>query len=87
MLAAEQVPIKYDSCRRMIYHPEFHPNHRKPISEEDLEYLCYFYERDHRQSIAFALGRTEATVSDLYCKLKKKGLVEYYKNRYLTRFE
>lgn len=72
--------IQLDCCGRMVYHPEFHHNHRKPWSVEDLEYLCKFYEKDHRRSIAFALGRPEGSIQTIVAKLRKDGLFEYYKN-------
>jgi hypothetical protein len=72
--------IQYDRFGRMRYHPEFHPNHKKPFKEEELEYLCKFWETDHRQVMSFALGRTEHTLSTKVAELRRLGLFEYYKN-------
>lgn len=76
-----ELNVQFDKHGRMKYHPEFHPNNGKPFTESDLEYLCKYWEYDHTQSLAFALGRTEATVRTKVNYLKKIGLYEYYKNR------
>jgi len=70
----------YDSNGRLRYHPELHPNHRKPYRLSELEYLCKFWKRGRRRQISLALGRTESTLADKVCKLRKNGLFEYYKN-------
>jgi hypothetical protein len=72
--------IEFDRLGRMSYHPEFHQNHGKPFSEEDLEYLCKYFEIDPVRTIAFALGRTEHTCASKVTYLKKRGLYDYYKN-------
>lgn len=72
--------IQVDNHGRMRYHPEFHPNHGKPYSDSDLEYLCKYWEHDHQRTMAFALGRPEGTLQHMVSKLRKKGLYEYYKN-------
>nr|WP_275900502.1 DNA-entry nuclease [Anoxybacillus rupiensis] len=64
----------------MKYHPELHPNHGKPFTESDLEYLCKFYEFDGAESISLALGKTEHTILTKVYDLRKRGLFEYYKN-------
>jgi DNA-binding MarR family transcriptional regulator len=78
--------LRYDSMGRILYHPEFHPNHRKPFTAEELEYLCRFYEVDDSRTMAFALGRTESTVLAKVSELKKRGLYEYYKKRWDERY-
>lgn len=65
---------------RMQYHPEFHPNHGKPFSQDDLIYMCKFYEIDGPRKISFALGKTEHTVMSRISALRKNGKFEYYKN-------
>ncbi len=72
--------IEFDKVGRIKLHPEFHPNHGKPFSESDLEYLCKYYEVDPIRTLAFALGRTEHTCTVRVWMLKKQGLFEYYKN-------
>jgi hypothetical protein len=72
--------VTYDNYGRMAYHPEYHSNHRKPFTEEELEYLCKFYKLDGPLSISLCLGRTEKTVMSKVYMLKRKGLFEYYKN-------
>ncbi|MFC7443457.1 DNA-entry nuclease [Laceyella putida] len=80
MKTSSENEIRYDRFGRMEYHPDFHPNHKRPFSESDLEYLCKFWETDHRQTMAFALGRTEHTLGVKVASLKKRGLYEYYKS-------
>lgn len=72
--------IQYDPQGRMLYHPDFHEKSGKPFTEEELEYLCKFYETDGRQMMSFALGRTEAAIGEKFNKLKKQGRFDYYKN-------
>lgn len=72
--------IEYDSCGRIKYHPDLHYNQGNAWTEEDLEYLCKFSDFDHLESVAMALGRTKTTVSQKLTNLRKKGLVDYYRN-------
>lgn len=72
--------VEYDSSRRMKYHPDFHYSHGKPFTESDLEYVCKYAEIDDIQTIAFAIGKTEATIHNKLNQLRKNGLYEYYKN-------
>jgi hypothetical protein len=72
--------VEYDSCGRMMYHPEFHPNHGTPFTLEELEYICKFYDYDDPALMAMALGRTEASVRSRAYKLKLSGKFDYYKN-------
>lgn len=74
------IPLKYDKSKRLMYHPEFHPNNKKSYTEEELEYLCKYWEHDHRQVMSFALGRPETTLQMKVHKLRKEGLFDYYKN-------
>ena len=71
--------VQYDSCGRMKYHPEFHENNGTLWSEEDLEYLCKFEDKDDLEVLSLALGRTYATVAQKLSLLKKKGEYEYYR--------
>ncbi|WP_176542109.1 DNA-entry nuclease [Bacillus wiedmannii] len=72
--------IEYDNSGRMMYNENFHTNHGKPFTEEELEYLCKYYEVDDSQTISLALGRTENTIRFKISVLKKQGKYEYYKN-------
>jgi hypothetical protein len=72
--------ITLDKHGRMLFHPEFHPRHDEEYTTEELEYLCKFWEHDHRRSMSFALGRPEGALASLVAKLKKEGLYEIYKN-------
>ena len=72
--------ITLDNCGRMNYHPDFHPNHKQPFSEEDLEYLCKFYDADGPRAISYALGKTEKTCMSRISELRKNGKYEYYRS-------
>jgi|SRR5690606_2431413 len=72
---------EYNAVGYMKYNPSFHPNHRKPFTDEELEYLCKFAERDTIKQIAFALGKTEATIAAKLATLRQNGLYEYYRKR------
>lgn len=72
--------VIYDNQGRMNYHPFYHPNHGKPFTFEELEYLCKFYETDGKESIGMALGRTPATIANKVWQLKKQGKYDYYRN-------
>lgn len=72
--------ISYDACGRMKYHPDFHENHRKKWSEEDMEYLCKFETVDDLETLGLALGRTKATVAEKLSLLKENGQYNYYRN-------
>lgn len=79
--------VSYSFGRYMDYHPNYHPNHGKPFSREDLEYLCTYYDFDDIRTLAFALGRTERTCICRYGRLKKLGLLDYYRNAYKRKWE
>ncbi|EPY07445.1 hypothetical protein PAALTS15_09980 [Paenibacillus alvei TS-15] len=79
--------IEYDEQYRMKYHPDFHFSHGKPFTEEDLEYLCTFYEVDDARTMSFALGKTEHACRTKYSDLKKAGLITLYRTRFLERLE
>ncbi len=72
--------VKYDKYGRMLYHPEFHPNHKKPYTEEELEYLCKFWDFDDRKTMSFALGRPETSISTKVTELMKQNKFLYYKH-------
>jgi hypothetical protein len=71
--------IQYDNLGRMKYHPDFHPMHGQPFSEEELCYLAKFYKYDGRLSVSLALDRPEASVQKKYLSLKNNGLLERYR--------
>lgn len=75
--------IEYDKSGRMKYNPEFHFNQSKPWSYEDEEYLIKWYEFIGMEEMSFALGRTEATVTEKVSRLRKQGkmLIPTQKNR------
>lgn len=73
--------IAYDHHGRMAYNPEFHENHRKPWSEEDLEYLIEWYDVAGLEEMSFALGRTIKTVATMVYDLRKKGIMPEPQNQ------
>ncbi|HZG81586.1 MAG TPA: DNA-entry nuclease [Brevibacillus sp.] len=79
--------ISYDNHDRMQYHPDFHFNHGAPFTEEELEYLCRFYETDTARSLSFALGRTERTLQTKVYQLKKSGKYQAYIDRWNSRYD
>lgn len=73
--------IEYlESNHRMRYNPEFHDRHGEKWDDDELAYLCQRKGKDKYADIALALGRTTGTCSDRYLMLKKKGIIEHYKN-------
>jgi hypothetical protein len=72
--------IQLDKQGRMLYHPDFHFNHGKMFTEEDLEYLCKYWEVDHQRTLAYALGRPEKNLASTIWSLRKSGKYDYYKN-------
>lgn len=78
--------FRFDKNGNLMYHPDYHPNHGKPYTDEELEYLCKFYGCDDMRSISFALGRPEASLQTKLTKIKKVGKIEYYKrlNHYVS---
>lgn len=72
--------ITYDKVWRMNYHPEFHPNHKQPFDEEELEYISKFYQTDGALAISLALGRTEGTIKNKYSELSRSGKLDYYRS-------
>lgn len=71
--------FEYDVRGRLKYHPELHPNHKKPWSEEDIEYLCKYAEVDTLDNISLALGRTCQIVVYKLRTLRRDGKYDYYK--------
>ena len=85
-MTTQAVAVTYDRHNRMQYHPDFHFAHREPFTDEELEYLCKYYEIDHTRTLAFALGKTETTLRSKVNNLKKIGMYEVYKQRWDKRF-
>ncbi len=72
--------IKYTkSNHRMRYNPEFHDNHGKRWTDDDLAYLCASWYGMNKADIAMALGRTHGTVLSKAYDLKRSGKFEHYK--------
>lgn len=72
--------LKYTSSNyRMCYHPDFHENHGKPWTINELQYLCSSWDGMKKADIALALGRTHGTVLSKAHQLKKSGEFEKFK--------
>ena len=72
--------IKYSQTnKRMLYNSEYHENHKRPWTQEDLVYLCKMYEVMDKHSLSLALGRTHSTLLTKVYMLRKKGLFDHYK--------
>ncbi|WP_142415459.1 hypothetical protein [Hathewaya massiliensis] len=67
------------SNHRMRYNPEFHENHGKPFTKDDLIYMCSMWDSMKKADIAMALGKTHGTVLAKVYELRKKKLFDYYK--------
>src|SRR5690242_13751284 len=68
----------YDNLGRIMYHPDYHPNHGSKFEEEELCYIAKFYKFDGRRAISFALGRPEGPVQKKYLELVKHGKIAQY---------
>ena len=66
-------PVTYDKYGRMNYCPDLHPNHYKPWSKDDEQYLIENYAIDGPEKISLALERTAHTVMLRAYKLRKSG--------------
>lgn len=53
---------------------------RRRFTEEEMEYLCRFYELDGADSIAYALDRHPLVVRNKVKQLKDDGKFVYYQN-------
>lgn len=81
----------YDKQGRMQYDPELHFNQGQRWNEEDTEYLINWYHIIGVEEMSLALGRSEQTVFEKVCKLRKKGIMPKvnptYNTRLLRRYE
>ncbi len=67
--------VTYDKHGRMNYHPDFHPNHRKPWTTKDQKFLIDKYEKLGPDQVALSLGRTIRTIMQTANRLRKQGLM------------
>jgi hypothetical protein len=64
---------QYDSYGRMRYHPDYHPNHKKPWMTGDEKFLIENYVSMGPEATSLALGRTiHVTMTRVYI-LRKAG--------------
>ncbi|WP_433775304.1 DNA-entry nuclease [Bacillus wiedmannii] len=68
--------VQYDAQGRMKYHPDYHPNHKKPYTTRELAYICKYYGFGKVKGIALSLGRTETTIRQLVNVLRNNGTFE-----------
>jgi len=86
-LEVKTVKVKFDRQGRMKYNPDYHPNHGKPFTTDELIYICKFNEVDGARSLSLALGRTEMTIANKIFELKRYGLYEYYRSLTFEKWE
>ena len=75
----------YDKRGRMQYDPELHLKQGQRWNEEDTEYLINWYHIIGIEEMSLALERSEQTVFEKVCKLRKKGIMPKMKPVYNTR--
>ena len=78
--------VQYDAQGRMKYHPDYHPNHKKPYSTKGLAYIYKYYGFGKVKEIALALGRTELMIR-LTSKYSPEGMFENYKTKCIQRYK
>jgi hypothetical protein len=76
---SSQDGITFDKLGRMEYHPEFHPNHGKPFTLDEIIYICKFHGIDEVRTISYAVGKTEHAIATLISRLRREGLYDLYK--------
>lgn len=72
--------ITFDEQGRMNFHPEFHPNHGKPITLDEKIYIAKYVDIDGSRNVGFALGRTETTIANTKSKMNRNGELQYYRS-------
>lgn len=65
--------ITFDEYGRMEYHPDFHPNHKKPVTLEEKIYIAKYMNIDGARTVGFALGRTEKSIAQIKSLLIRTG--------------
>ena len=73
--------LRYVTSKRLVYTPELFPRNDKSWTYQEIKELVNSRPFMKWEDIGLMLGRTPATCMDKYCKLKKKGELEKYKNR------
>ena len=72
--------IEYDNQGRMKYNPELHFNQGQKWSKEDTDYLINWYHIVGVEEMSLALGRSEQTIFEKVCKLRRKSIMPNGKN-------
>ena len=66
---------------RMKYDPDIHNNRNKSYTTDDIMFICSRWDFDKKRDIAYATGRTEASLTRLVGALKKSGEFESYRKK------
>lgn len=74
--------VKYDKWHRMQYDPEYHDNHNKPWTVNDLAFLCGQYKSMKKLDLSLALGRTHRTILSKASQLRKEGQFKHFEEIY-----
>lgn len=74
----EETTVEYDQHGRMKYNPDFHDRHGKEYTVKELIYIVTTYRRGKKREVALALGRTDATISNLVYNMRRDGRWEHY---------
>ena len=68
------------SNHRLRFNTEFHENHGKRFTRDDLIYMCSMWDGMKKANIAIALGKTHGSVLSKAYYLRKIGLFDHYKS-------
>ncbi len=76
----ENGSLRYINSKRLAYEPKLFPKNGKPWTFQEVKELVNSRPYMKWEDIGLMLERTPGTCMDKYCKLKKKGELEKYKN-------
>lgn len=65
--------MKFDRWGRLQYDPDLHPNHAKPWTVKEEQYLIDFYGGVSPEELSLSLGRTPHAVYQKATMLRKQG--------------
>lgn len=81
----QDLPVTYDAMGRMNWHPDFHVPRKTPWTTSDEQYLIENYATLGPKEVGMVLGRTENTVTNRVCELRKAGRMPKPAKRTYTR--
>ena len=67
--------IQFDAYGRMLYHPDYHPNHKAPWTTADQRFLIENYAGIGPEETSLALGRTIHSVMQRATDLRRDGVM------------